>query len=128
MKRTIFSLIIMLGISIGSIAQKTVTYLQPKQFEQQMQKQKGVLLDVRTPSEHRKAHIKGSTLMNIFDDDFEARLDKLDRNTTYYVYCASGGRSSECTELMIKKGFKNVFELQGGITNWQKNGLPVNTQ
>ncbi|MFN4971731.1 MAG: rhodanese-like domain-containing protein [Bacteroidota bacterium] len=108
-------------------AQQGVKYLQPRQFQEVMQKQKGILLDVRTPAEFKKGHLKGAQLMNIFDDDFEARINKLDRNAVYYVYCGSGGRSSECTEMMAKKGFKNVVELEGGTSNWLKNGMPLVT-
>jgi len=124
MKHTATFLFILMN-SFMLYAQQGVKYVQPKQFQSLMQTQKGIVLDVRTPAEYKKGHIKGAQLMNIFDDDFEARLNKLDRNSVFYVYCGSGGRSSECTEMMVKKGFKHVVELEGGTSNWLKNGLPL---
>lgn len=100
----------------------------PKDFQAKMKSQKGVLIDVRTPGEFNKGYIEGAQLMNIFNDDFEAKLDKLDKNQVYYVYCAVGGRSNECTELMKKKGFKNIVELDGGFNRWSKEKMPVAKQ
>jgi phage shock protein E len=102
--------------------------LGPKEFEAKMKSQKGVLIDVRTPGEFKKGYIEGAQLMNIFNDDFETRIDKLDKNQVYYVYCAVGGRSNECTDLMKKKGFKNIVELEGGFNRWAKEKMPVALQ
>jgi rhodanese-related sulfurtransferase len=104
-----------------------VKLVQPKEFATQLrgEKSKHLLIDVRTPSEYKKGHLKGAILMNIFDDNFDADLTKLDRNTTYYIYCGIGGRSAECTEKMQTMGFKKVIELDGGIKRWMANGLPV---
>jgi rhodanese-related sulfurtransferase len=99
--------------------------LSPKEFQAKLISAKGQLIDVRTPGEFKKGHLKDSRLLNLFDDNFEASLDQLDRNQTYFVYCAVGGRSSEAADLMRKKGFKNVYELDGGFTRWKSEGLPV---
>lgn len=89
----------------------------------QATKQKAIFLDVRTPQEWNKGHIKGATHLDIFNDDFEAQLKKLDKTKVYYVYCAVGGRSAEASDMMVKLGFKNVYNMQGGFNAWQKAGL-----
>lgn len=99
--------------------------LGPKEFDAAMKNNPGVLIDVRTASEQSKGMINGAIAMDIFADDFEARIDQLDKNKTYYVYCAAGGRSGEATEMMHKKGFKHVVDLDGGIKAWQQAGLPT---
>lgn len=99
--------------------------LSPKEFQAKMKTEPGVLLDVRTASEQKKGMLAGATAMDIFADNFETSIDKLDKNKTYYVYCAAGGRSLEACELMQKKGFKHVVDLDGGITKWKSAGLPV---
>ena len=84
-----------------------------------------LVLDVRTPGEYSKGHIKNSMLIDYLDDSFAERVSKLDKNKTVYVYCHSGGRSSEAQQEMQKQGFRNVINLEGGITAWEKAGLPV---
>jgi rhodanese-related sulfurtransferase len=96
----------------------------PKDFAQQIVTEKGILLDVRTPGEWKKGHLKDARHLDIFRDDFESEINKLDTNTTVYVYCASGGRSSEAAELMLKKGFRKVVDMDGGFMRWKSEGLP----
>ena len=87
-----------------------------------------VLLDVRTPAEYQEGHIKGAVNMDYYEDDFEAKLDNLNKETSYFVYCTVGGRSGSVATLMHKKGFKTVHDLQGGIDAWEKKGLPITTE
>ena len=99
--------------------------LSPTAFNLRIQNKPGVLLDVRTESEQKKGIIKNAFAMDIFKDDFETKLNKLDKNKTYYVYCAAGGRSAEACEMMKKKGFIDVKDLNGGFNRWKKEGLPI---
>ncbi len=94
-------------------------------FGDKIAKQPGVILDVRTPGEYKKGFIKDARLLDIFGDNFDAELNKLDRNATYYVYCASGGRSAECAEKMQTLGFKKVYDLDGGMGAWRNAKMPV---
>lgn len=51
-------------------------------------------------------------------------LKLLDKSHTYYVYCRSGKRSHNACIKMKKQGFK-VFDMEGGILNWKKLGMPT---
>lgn len=85
-----------------------------------------VLLDLRTPDELKEEGIiKGAAHLDYFQKDFEDRIRQLDKSKTYFVYCAGGGRSGETLELMKKSGFKEVYDLRGGITAWKRAGLPL---
>jgi len=75
---------------------------------------KGFLLDVRTPEEFAEGHIQGAVNIDIYDAQFSSQLDKLDKSKPVYVYCRSGARSSNASEMMKKKGFKEVYNLIGG--------------
>ena len=109
---TILLFIILLIGSVSAQAQNRIAKDVPvKEFAKLIQSGKGVLLDVRTPAEVAKGSIKGSVNMNIFDDDFEARIDKMDKSKPVYVYCAAGGRSSEAMEMMKKKGFTEIYKI-----------------
>lgn len=76
------------------------------------------MLDVRTPKEFKKGHIDGAKNMNYYDDDFDAQIEKLDKDKPVYVYCHSGGRSAKAMSLMKEKGFKEVYNLLGGYGAW----------
>jgi len=76
------------------------------------------IIDVRTPKEIADGKIPNAIEINYEADDFEEKLEGLDKNVTYIVYCEAGGRSSNAAELMAKKGFKNVYNLEGGYKAW----------
>ena len=84
-----------------------------------------VLVDVRTPEEVAQGKIKGATNIDFNSDDFQRKISTLDKNKTYFVYCAKGGRSSKAVDLMSNLGFKKLVNLEGGFTGWKEKGLPV---
>lgn len=73
-------------------------------------------LDVRTPAETSAGVINGAIKIDYRGDDFKDQLDKLDKSTSYIVYCKSGGRSSQSAEIMQQMGFKSIYNLEGGYT------------
>jgi rhodanese-related sulfurtransferase len=84
-----------------------------------------VLLDVRTFGEHEQSHIEGSILLNYQSRDFGKEVNKLDKDKIYLVYCRSGMRSGASIDIMRKLGFKNLYNLSGGIMGWENCGLPL---
>ncbi len=91
-----------------------------KEFSLLMKEKPGLLLDVRTQGEIDKGAISGYKHLDFFADNFSSELDKFDKSKPVYVYCASGGRSGEAMEMMQKKGFKEVYNLEGGYNSWKK--------
>lgn len=94
--------------------------LNVKEFQKMMSAKPGILLDVRTPGEVKRGAIEGSINIDFFDDAFDAKVEKLDKNKPVYIYCAVGGRSGEAMELMRKKGFRELYNLAGGYSAWVK--------
>jgi phage shock protein E len=84
-----------------------------------------VVLDVRTPKEFNAGHIHGATNVDFQADDFEQKLAKLDKNKSYLVHCAVGGRSAKARDKMKEMNFKSIFHLDGGIKAWEKAGKKV---
>ena len=72
-------------------------------------------IDVRTPLERELAHIEGSRLL---DRDYGDHLLTLDRNTTLVFQCHHGIRSQAAAEQLTQKGYRNVYNLRGGIDAW----------
>ena len=83
-----------------------------------------IIIDVRTPEEFNKGHLRNSLNVNWFDENFDENLKIFNKNLPVFVYCLSGGRSSKANEKIQSLGFKNVYELDGGILEWRKNKLP----
>ena len=80
----------------------------------------GLLIDLRTPKEYKDGHILGSVNIDYFADGFDREIDKLDKNKTVYIYCASGGRSGLTMKLMKEKGFMKVYHLPVGYDGWSE--------
>lgn len=78
-----------------------------------------VLLDVRTPSEYAGGSIPGAENIDFMAPDFQNKIQKLNPDTTYFLFCRSGSRSSSAAGLMKKHGLK-TFNLVGGIGAWPK--------
>ena len=83
-----------------------------------------VALDVRTPAEYNAGHLPGAVNTNVDAPDFGKQLETLDKDKSYFVYCQSGNRSVTAATLMHSLGFKHVYDIQGGMTAWQNEGLP----
>ena len=77
------------------------------------------IIDVRTPDEFDNGYIEGARLLNIQDSSkFMAEVEKLEKDTDFYVYCRSGKRSEMACQLMERAGIESTFNLQGGILDW----------
>ena len=77
------------------------------------------ILDVRTPDEYNEIRIPNSINIDFYNSgDFMQKLQILDKNRSYYVYCRTGSRSATTCELMKEMGFTKAYNLLGGITEW----------
>ncbi len=104
---------------------KPENLLSPKEFQERYKAQGGELIDVRRPEEYKEGHLKGAQLINFYDKDFKDRITKLPKDKTYFLYCRSARRSGITAKMMKEAGFKNVYDMAGGILLWAKEGLPV---
>lgn len=84
-----------------------------------------VVLDVRTPDEWEKGHLANATFIDFYQGDFADKVAQLDKERTYIVYCAVGGRSAQAANQMRDMGFTHIINMKGGIKDWQREGLPV---
>jgi len=112
-------------ISLWMINACSYRKLPPKEFNEQLKMSHGILIDVRTPLEFDSGYISEAVNMNIQSDHFSFQLDSLDKSRSYFIYCGIGKRSAKAVMMMEEKGFKNVFELKGGLAEWKKENYPV---
>ncbi len=121
--------LIALFISVISFSQTKVENVDAATFKKMIDEKKSVLIDLRTSDELKvKGYIKGSTQINYLDKNSEAVISKLDKSKTYLIYCAGGGRSGECADLMKKEGFAHVVNLEKGFDDWKKKGYEIERQ
>lgn len=125
--KTIIYLFFCSIVALQSCAQKSEGYVNVSSdsLQKMMKDEHAILIDVRTPEEYAEGHLPGAVNINYNDPNFSEGLDTLNKDLVYEVYCRSGGRSSLSSEIMVKKGFKNVYNLENGITEWKNKGLPV---
>lgn len=117
-----FALIVLLSvISIAAISQKRKVKGFVSQdnagFAQTISDKTIRLLDVRTPAEFAERHIPDACNIDVLDENFDSRIDSLDRDRPVAVYCRSGARSKKAAEKLAAKGFE-VFELNSGFMHW----------
>ncbi|HZK12740.1 MAG TPA: rhodanese-like domain-containing protein [Atribacterota bacterium] len=84
-----------------------------------------VIIDVRTPEEFLGEHIENAVNLDYYSDTFRDDLDKLDKNKTYLIYCRSGRRSENASNIMEELDFREFYNMLGGIIKWQSEGLPT---
>ncbi len=83
------------------------------------------ILDVRTAGEYQSGHIANALQANWLDPkEFKNRTQYLDKSKIIYIYCQSGGRSASAQAALMEAGFK-VVNLEGGISNWRMQQMPV---
>lgn len=137
MKKTLLSLLAAVGLSttgcsaqagqsLKSAPSDGIVILAPQAFiDQAKADTTSFLLDVRTPKEYSEGHLDDAHQLDYLNTEaFDAGISKLDKSRTYYIYCRSGKRSHGACLKMKKQGFK-VYDMEGGILNWTKLGMPV---
>lgn len=90
-----------------------------------LEQEQGLVLDVRTTMEFEEGLIEGAVNIDIFDEDFNDKIQVLDKARPWFVYCRSGVRSKRAMWLMQELGFVRVCELDGGILEWMLEGYDV---
>jgi phage shock protein E len=84
-----------------------------------------VIIDVRTPQEYSEGHLNNAINIDYNSKSFKDEISQLDKDITYIIYCRTGLRSAAAQMVMGEAGFKYVINMSGGISNWEKDGLPV---
>lgn len=98
----------------------------PEDFEKAVTGKEVQVLDVRTTAEFSSGHIQNSLQADWTNrEQFNDRVQYVDKHRPVYIYCLVGGRSTAAAEWMRQNGFKEVIELEGGINAWKKAGKPL---
>ena len=128
MKAIILILFNILAFNIMSLSQAdSVKFksLEPYDFYMHYLKDdKALLIDVREFFEFKSKRLKGA--VNIpASGNIDIAADTLDKGQALFLYCTSGFRSDKVAKSLYEKGFRKLYSLDGGITEWRKEGMKI---
>lgn len=126
MKRSLFlsCLIFVISISTTLNAQSS-SNLNATAFDSKIkQTPNPQIIDVRTTGEFMQSHIKNALNIDVSSNDFQQKIANLNKNKAVFVYCLSGSRSSYAMRILSSMGFKEIYNLSGGMMQWRGANLP----
>jgi rhodanese-related sulfurtransferase len=116
-------------VPAGETLPQTIEDITVQEAAEMIEERRGnadfAIIDVRTPEEFAEGYIEGAVLVNFQDDDFRDKVGELDRDKTRLIYCRSGARSAGARDVMAELGFREVYNMLGGILGWEAAGHPV---
>ena len=84
------------------------------------------LIDVRTQDEFDLGHIDSAINLDFYSETFQNDILSLPKNETIVLYCRTNKRSRKTANILKENGFREISVLDGGITEWVKNGNDIN--
>ena len=116
----LFVAVLLISILISSCAIGQITNdIDIDEFRKKMVSEKYVLVDVRTEKEFDDGHIEDALNIDYFSDTFSDEINNIGLENPVLVYCRSGNRSGKSMKIMSDLGFKEVYNLIGGIKGWK---------
>lgn len=106
------------GYAAENILSRDLKVINYDEFNDFVKENNAVVLDVRTPQEHGRGNIENSVNINI--DELRERINELDKDQTYVIYCQVGLRGYLANRILRNNGFNNVVNLQGGYNLWSR--------
>lgn len=126
LKLTLLVIVTVLGMSCNTKSQSqsdAITVLAPTEFKAKSVNQ--TIIDIRTPEEFSQGHIEGAININYYDSNFMDQIAKYDKNQPIFIYCRSGNRTTSASKKAADFGFKEIYDLEGGILYWMKNNNEI---
>lgn len=105
--------------------QEIITVIDVTTFEEATTIGDVQLIDVRRDNEWESGHLRNAKHFEMNNPDWNSQIETLDKDKPVYVYCAKGGRSARSAKQLEEAGFKEIYDLEGGITNWKAAGKSI---
>ena len=113
--------VVPMGLSLSMINKKD-NHVDPKKWNKLIADKETLVLDSRKPFEYEVGTFKKSVNPDVDNfREFPKYLNKLDKKKPIAMFCTGGIRCEKASVFLEKKGFKNVYQLKGGIFNYLKN-------
>ncbi len=83
------------------------------------------ILDIRPYDDFKKEHIPGAVNLDYDGHQFQSKVEKLDKDKNYLIYCKSGVRGGYFMDKMRESGFNGAYNILGGFVAWKISKLPL---
>ena len=111
--------IVPMNLTLNPKERNLNTHLDPREWNKLIKKKDTHIIDTRKPFEYEVGTFKKSINPNINNfRDFPKYLKKLKKNKPIAMFCTGGIRCEKTSVFLKKKGFKNIYQLNGGILNY----------
>ena len=111
--------VVPLGLTINSKNKKINKYISGKSWNKLISNNETLVIDARKPFEYDVGTFKNAINPKIQNfRDFPKYLKKINKTKNVAMFCTGGIRCEKASIFLNKKGFKNVFQLKGGILNY----------
>lgn len=84
-----------------------------------------IIIDIRPYEDYKKEHIPKAENLDYDGHEFQKKVEKLDKQKKYLIYCKSGVRGGYFMEKMKDSGFSDVYNILGGFIGWKLSKLPI---
>jgi UPF0176 protein len=109
-------------MGMNTFKRKLNGHINPKKWNKIIKDKNTLLIDVRKPFEYAVGTFKNAINPNVNNfREFPKYLKKLDKKKPIAMFCTGGIRCEKASVFLEKKGFKNIFQLNGGIVNYLKS-------
>ena len=113
--------VVPMNLTLNSKDRNIQTHLDPKEWNKLIKNKDTHIIDTRKPFEYKVGTFKKSVNPNINNfRDFPKYLNKLKKNKPVAMFCTGGIRCEKTSVYLKKKGFENIYQLNGGILNYLK--------
>ena len=111
--------IVPMNLIINPKERNMKSHLNPKDWNKLIRNKETHIIDTRKPFEYKVGTFKRSVNPNVTNfRDFPKYLNKLKKNKPVAMFCTGGIRCEKTSVYLKKKGFKNIYQLNGGILNY----------
>ena len=111
--------IVPMNLTINPKERNMKYHLDPKDWNKLIKNKETHIIDTRKPFEYKVGTFKRSVNPNVTNfRDFPKYLNKLKKNKPVAMFCTGGIRCEKTSVYLKKKGFKNIYQLNGGILNY----------
>lgn len=91
----------------------------------QLTREKSIIVDVSEPADYKKAHIPDAVNMPAKTLAKDLKPVEKHKNKNVILVCRMGSKSHSVAKQLVRSGFEKVYVLNGGMSAWEKENLPV---